>query len=152
MKITRMLIIAVFAVLCGSAAHAATLENERADSGVKFGESSLTSAAPAVKFSGDYAPVKTAAYTADLTKKSAPVPPPVKSAPAIGKGENAGIITGVIAGAVGATILTWGLAAAVCGPLGVAVLAVAAITVVMFACCMAGGFLGKKIGALFDKK
>ena len=154
MKTIKIFAIAALAIMCGSAAYAAGLENERAQSGVKFGESALAGTAPAVKVGGDFAPVKTAAYTAGAVKTSdsATVPPPVKATPAIGKGENAGIIAGVVTGAVGASILTWGLAAAVWGPIGAAVLAIAAIVVVTFVCCMIGGYIGKKIGSLFDKK
>lgn len=73
MKIFTTAALTLFA--CG-AAYAGGFETDRAESGVKFGETFVAAAAPAVQLSGDIKPGPAAAFTADLKKEASKVSVP----------------------------------------------------------------------------
>lgn len=155
----KVMIIAVLAVLSCGAAYAGGLETERANGGVKFGETLVAGYPPAVSMNVDFAPAPKAALTADLKKEKFNVPQlpaagksEAKSLESAGTGAATGAaiggVLGAAAGVVGGVIYTIGLATAIGGPAGLAV----GILIVLLGGIGLGGavgyFAGAGVGAL----
>ncbi|HAH32783.1 MAG TPA: hypothetical protein DCL44_10765 [Elusimicrobia bacterium] len=105
MKTTKIFATAVFTVFAYGVAYAGELEAERMDSGIKFGETSFMTEAPAVQGAGDFKAGPTAALTVSLKKEAAKVSvPPLPDsaskdkAPSIQKKTPKQVIAGDIAG------------------------------------------------------
>jgi len=148
----KVIMSAVVAVICGGQAYAGSLEGERVNSGVRFGETAMTDEAQAVRMNGDFRAAPKAALTAAVRQERAAVPavsadrsamPDLNNAStAVKIGATIGGVLGGLAGFVGAAIVTAGLISVIGLTLGVIV----GIPLIAFAFLKLGK-MGVKFGA-----